>query len=857
MFSVLTKTFKNIFSLSNWKRIAIILITLIASICAIVFGSFFYLSKNVNKSVDYTGGIKYLVEIDNKEKLNDDKFTKKVANIINDRLTGGSEYEGIVVIPQEQGKILIEQKGNLSDNERYAFQNLITQKPNLILTDTDMIPLFVDGKFNKDKEEINYNDLARYYSPLKPNSASVQYGYNNSYSIKVDLLDKNAENEWTNATAYISNTTSKTLLMWLNIDKLVYIAQNDYSKEWENSKKNPYNFIHVNESVEDEKTKQPNALKENQINVNNFLISTSTIYQPANGESFYIRNDNLNNQSAKKLAANINFSISPYSLNMLSEQIEKPNLVNGILEKALIAGIVIFIIVAIFMLVNYGLLGALNTISSALYIFLTLLMFTILRGEYSPVTIVALIIGFAISLDASITNFERLKGEIYHGDKLKKAIKRTYSLSSFSILDANISALIIAFILFYFGTNSVRGLSLLLVFSFIFTLLIMLILNRILSTLLVSTGWFNKRLWLLGINYKKVKKLNGKIFYKRFDYYRNSKWFNLAILLIIIIGLIVYSSIAAHNNNAQLGLNLSLDFKGGKTIYLEGFNTSPLNLNEANSLRDLIIQNQDNLNIKDASSYVKVLPINMDNSLFKVAINYPYEIDVNTLETFVKSHAQYANINFISFDFSNSENKQLVINSLIAFGVSLLGLFIYSLIRFKWTYAIAMIISLVSDILVILAFLAITRVEISPIIIAGILGVFVFSVNNMISIFSKIRENTNSFFYHDVLSKKQVKYAINNAIIHNLKRTLYLFLVLTLAAIILFVFNDATNWRLNLILLIGTLVSSNSSIFVSTYILGKLETKRQLGIKKRQEKKYWEFNNKEEQTFVGINDFIA
>ncbi|RTZ68084.1 MAG: hypothetical protein DSZ21_02470 [Tenericutes bacterium] len=145
------------------------------------------------------------------------------------------------------------------------------------------------------------------------------------------------------------------------------------------------------------------------------------------------------------------------------------------------------------MIVNYGLLGALSTISIALYTFLTLMMFTVMRGEYSPESIAALILGLGMSVDANIITFERLKSEVYSGSTLNKANTIANRRSLTTIFDANITTLIVAFVLFIFGTRNIKGLSVTLIISIFFTLVIMLGFTRLTSTLLVKTGMFDKR----------------------------------------------------------------------------------------------------------------------------------------------------------------------------------------------------------------------------------------------------------------------------------------------------------------------------------------------------------------------------
>ncbi len=136
--------------------------------------------------------------------------------------------------------------------------------------------------------------------------------------------------------------------------------------------------------------------------------------------------------------------------------------------KAMIAGLIVFSLIAIFMIVNYGLLGALSTIGMALYMFLTLTMFTVMRGEYSPETIASLIIGIGMAVDACIITFERLKSEVRSGNSIIKSHKIANKLSLSTIFDSNTTTIIVGFVLFFFGTGQIKGFSIMLILSIIF-----------------------------------------------------------------------------------------------------------------------------------------------------------------------------------------------------------------------------------------------------------------------------------------------------------------------------------------------------------------------------------------------------
>lgn len=223
-----------------------------------------------------------------------------------------------------------------------------------------------------------------------------------------------------------------------------------------------------------------------------YLISTAMVSQPLNGRDFIIQG-NFDSASAQALARKINYGISNYSLKTLYSRTIDATYGEASFKKAIIAGIVVFSVIALILMVNYGLLGALSTISIALFIFMTLAMFTVMRGQYSPASIAALIIGIGMSVDANIITFERLKAEVYSGASVGKAFATSNRKSFSTIFDSNITTMIVAVVLFYFGTRSIIGLSVTLIISIVFTLLIVLLLTRFTSTMLVKSGAFQNK----------------------------------------------------------------------------------------------------------------------------------------------------------------------------------------------------------------------------------------------------------------------------------------------------------------------------------------------------------------------------
>ncbi|UUD36470.1 protein translocase subunit SecDF [Mycoplasmopsis citelli] len=860
------KPIKEFFKLKNWKRILISVLTLGSAAITIGFGSKYYISQNVNKSIEYGGGLEVVVQVTSNGKNADKILTENVNKSLFDRLTGGTGLNGVSVSSEGDGKIRITKSGDLNDSQRDQFLKEITNKPVLTFTDSNLKPLFFDGTFVEDGS-LDKGTPVNWIPPFATNEAKSIIQNNGRNVVELKLANQEAIKQWTSATLNISKRQNRSILMWLNILELIDLAKNKYPKDWAEARENLWNFVHVGnkpfEIITDPVTKQPNIrpnpFKKNVIDIEGrYLISVANVDGPLNSEKIVI-NGNFTNNQATNLANRINFGLSNYNLSVVSTHYLDSTLQNKSFLYAMIAGLLVFIAIAVFMIINYGLLGIISSFSIALYMFLVLLIFTAIKGEYSPSTLAALIIGIGISVDANVITFERLKSEVYSGDSLDKSFKTSNRLSLSSIIDANITTIIIGFILFYLGTKEVKGFGITLILSIFFTLVVMLIFTRFLATLIVGTGFFDKRLLWLGI--RKVKINNPGKFTRKInniDYLNKAKWFALGSALFILASLIVFGSIAGANQSFWTGINRSLEFSGGIDISIltQGDSFGNLTKSQAEAIQKEIIKNAQNINLIDAAKIISIHKGSLSTENYIISIKTSQVLSPEQIAQ-IREIAQNirSDVSLSELQVLPSEASKIVVNALIAVAVAFVGIIAYTLIRMNWTFAIAAVIGLMHDFVIVMAFIIITRLQISTIIVAAMLSIIGLSINDTIVTFDRIKEKINNEYPNQILSKEDIKLIVNQSISDTLKRSLYTSLSTIFAVFILLTFGNATNLTFNIVMLFGISIGVYSSIFICSWIWSKLELFKQKQIQKRIESKYWDISVPDEQTFPGINDF--
>lgn len=830
------------FKLNKVRRFIILGVTIVSAILAIALGSTLYVSKNGRKSFEYGGGAEYLVKItpDSKYVQNGNFDGTQIADEIYERINAlgingaDAQYESSGGVE----RVRVTYPDIKNDEDKKAIEKLITEKPKLVFTDVYGNPLF--DKFQKfNTQLIGHHEslidpLSDSITPLASGGASGIIS-DGDYKVQINLIPSK-ESEWTDATRYISTLPEKDrrVVAWLNIKEFVQFIKGKYPSIWSESKGNPYLAAHVGAS-------NILPLRTYTINAAQYLISDASVSAPLSGSSFVIQGTFKSLSGAKELAKKINYGSSKYQLKLEYSNYVTATYGTSAFNKAMIAGLIVFALIAIFLVANYGLLGALSTISIALYVFITLTLFTVMRGEYSPEAIAALIIGVGMAVDANIITYERLKNEVYGGSSILKGYKDANKKSLSSIFDANITTLIVAFVLFFFGTRSIIGLSVTLILSIALTLVVMLGFTRFMATMLVKTGVFNERKSWLGFHQKFDQKIQTKI--NKFNYIGSSKWFAIGSASIFGVALIVLSITAGLAGKFTGGFNLSQDFTGGTLLQL------------------IPLKDQSYISASDVQSFENVLSshgISQSDLIFENTGTHISSIKYQTKDVFddISTWGKTMKLStgqFIQSTTSNDVANNLIFNALIAISVAIAGIIVYTLIRFHWTYSLSAIVALLHDALIVVAAFIITRVEISPVFVAGLLSIIGYSINDTIVTFDRIRENMNK--HEGPLDDKVIIAIANNSIKETLKRSILTSFTTIVAVLVLMSFGNATKMAFNLAMLVGLIAGTYSSIFIASYLWTKLEIHRRKSIDKRANKNFWNTGEVEEQTFVGINDF--
>ncbi len=192
---------------------------------------------------------------------------------------------------------------------------------------------------------------------------------------------------------------------------------------------------------------------------------------------------------ARELVRNLNLGALPVPIKLASTEIVGATLGSEATQKGVEAGLIGLLIVAIFMILWYRLPGLVAVVSLSIYVMLMLAIFKLLPVTLTAAGIAGFILSIGIAVDANVLIFERFREELKAGKGMREATKEGFSRAWTSIRDSNLSSIISAVILFWFGTSLIKGFALTFALGVVVSMLTAITITR---TLLLALGFRNQ-----------------------------------------------------------------------------------------------------------------------------------------------------------------------------------------------------------------------------------------------------------------------------------------------------------------------------------------------------------------------------
>lgn len=211
---------------------------------------------------------------------------------------------------------------------------------------------------------------------------------------------------------------------------------------------------------------------------------------------------NFSAESARELVRNLNFGALPVPIELLTTETVGGTLGGEAVNRGVFAGVVGVAAVMVFMLIWYRLPGLIASIALLVYIVANLALFLLLPVTLTAAGIAAFILSIGMAVDANILIFERMKEELRAGKNARDSIRDGFARAWLSIRDSNISSMITAIILFWFGTSLVKGFALVFGLGVLISMLTAISVSRtfLFSLGLSAEGGFSRFLFGSGLS---------------------------------------------------------------------------------------------------------------------------------------------------------------------------------------------------------------------------------------------------------------------------------------------------------------------------------------------------------------------
>ena len=488
---------------------------------------------------------------------------------------------------------------------------------------------------------------------------------------------------------------------------------------------------------------------------------------------------------AQDLADVLKTGALPIDLKPISETQVSASLGKQALHEGLIAGIVGFSLVILFLLAFYRLLGAIAVLALFMYAALFFGLIKLIPITLTLPGIAGLILTIGIAADSNIVIFERIKEELRHGRSTMSAIATGYKRGIATIIDANVVTLITAFILFVLATAGVKG--------FAFTLgvgtLVSLFTAVLFTQAVLGTMGRSKILRspaMLGAG--------DRHFTWKFDFMGKSKYFFAMSGCILLIG-----SLALATKELQFGI----DFESGTrvTAALE----KPASVEDVRStiepldLPDAKVQNVENPELGDNVVQVKTSELGPGG--------------VTRMERLLEQDYGITRDGFSSESVGPTFGATVARSATIAIIASLLLIMAYVALRFEPKFAIPVMIALFHDLLITAGVYSLTGREVTTSTVAAILTILGYSLYDVVIVFDRIRENAPR------MPRAAFSQIVNRSMSDVLTRSLATSACTLMGVTSLLLFGGETLKDFAFALLVGIASGTYSSIFIAAPVL--------------------------------------
>jgi protein-export membrane protein SecD/preprotein translocase SecF subunit len=499
-------------------------------------------------------------------------------------------------------------------------------------------------------------------------------------------------------------------------------------------------------------------------------------------------------QEAQDLALTLKAGALPVPLRIVEERQVGASLGADSIRHGITAGIIGTVMVVLIMLGYYSLGGLLAVAALAFYVVFTLGGLAMLEATLTLPGIAGLILSVGIAVDANVLIFERMREELARGKTVRLAVDEGFKHAMPAIIDSNIATVLTALFLFQFGTGPVKGFAVTLILGIFASMITAVFVTRTFYML-----WLKRRPDATTINLGKLRLFKDA----KYDFIALRKYAYGVSAALLVIGF---------GFMAVQGVKYSIDFTGGTLMQI----TTTGQVDDGRIRAGL-----------DAEGLrgSEITPFGAPGEFVvraRAASGDPNDTqataaEVRTALDKVLGAGKYSVLRTeaVGPKVGGELRQQAVFAILLSF----LAVLAYLAYRFEWRFGLAAIVATAHDILTTIGFIAVMRLEVSLVVIAGLLTMVGYSLNDTIIIFDRVREDLKKY------PKDSFVQVLNRAINETLPRSILTHGTTISTLLALAIFGGEVIRPFALVMFFGVFTGTFSSIYIASPVLLYIETR--------------------------------
>ena len=502
-------------------------------------------------------------------------------------------------------------------------------------------------------------------------------------------------------------------------------------------------------------------------------------------------------QEAENLASTIRIGGLKLELTELRSSVVAAQLGEEAISTSLVAAAIGLALIILFMIVVYRIPGLVSGIALVIYVCLDLIALNAFDLTLTLQGIAGIILSIGMAVDANVIIYARIQEEIAAGKSVRTALQAGFKKAFSAIFDGNITTLIVAFVLNWLGSGTVKGFAQTLAFGIVLSMFTALVVSRFLMYAAYAAGvrdekFYGKRKERTPIRFLQKRKV----------------FFLISVLMILSapVAMLIFKGTSGE------ALKYSLEFKGGTSTNITFAEDMPIKEIDAR-VTPLVEKVTGDKNVQATkvvgSNQVIIKTVTLDVKE-REALNQALEEEFGVSKDDITSES-----------ISSTVSSEMRADAVKAVVVATILMLLYIWFRFKdIRFASSAVIALLHDVLVVLAFYAIARVSVGNTFIACMLTIVGYSINATIVIFDRIRENMAG-----ARKKEDLENLVNASITQTLTRSVYTSLTTFIMVFLLFVMGVSSIREFALPLMVGIICGGYSSVCITGALWYVMKTK--------------------------------